>query len=130
TLEFSGNLFPEVVSIDLDDAGTPIPGVNTGALTAIVGGEQVVAYCIDFDLAIDVGDVLGEVPWEDVTVPNLDTVAAIITGYDATDPVGDPAGFEITGSGPVRSASIQAAVWYFTNGLTTTGPADVAANVA
>src|SRR5690606_746393 len=42
----------------------------------------------------------------------------------------DPAGFEITGSGPVRSASIQAAVWYFTNGLTTTGPADVAANVA
>ncbi len=130
SLEFVGDVHPEVLRIDLDHEGTPIVGVLAGAMAANVGGDDVIAYCIDLLRVIDVGDVIDEITWEEVGSPNLDIVASILSGYDSSDPASDPAGYELTGSGAVRSAAIQGAVWYYTNGVTTTGPADVAANVA
>ena len=130
TFTVTGLLDPVPVVVDLAYGGDEFLDSTVSALVGVIDGNEIVAYCLDVERLITDGDVVDESSWDAVGVPNLSIVAAILASYDARLPGADPSGFQLTGTQAVRSASIQTAIWHYTNGVSVTSGGPVAANIA
>ena len=118
---------------------TPYPDTNPAGYTAIstfagtinaasVDDPSLTAelYCINLNVETYVGIGYESGTWDESTVPNVDYVAYILNNYYPT--TGEPS----TLGENERAAAVQAAIWYFTDGLVvnTSSPAIRAATAA
>lgn len=80
-------------------------------LLAIDGGDVEIAYCIDLQTEITIGeDDLVETPWATSGIARLDEVSYILHTYTASSDA-------LVGTLDQRAAAIQAAIWTLTDGF-------------
>lgn len=99
-----------------DTGGTAHPvTVSAGEMLATVDGVPTQGYCIDFTHGISGGATLPEADWAQMPVPEgrIDSIAWVLNHYY---PANDPA-FPIQGTNAQKAASVQAAIWHFSDGF-------------
>ncbi|WP_127572013.1 thioester domain-containing protein [Georgenia faecalis] len=84
--------------------------IGTIIATDTLTGQEALTYCIEINVATQVGINYVRATWDEANVPNLGYVAYILDGYyPATD---EPAAAPTVDE---RAAAVQAAIWYFTD---------------
>lgn len=99
-----------------DASGTAHPvTVSAGEMLATVDGVPTQGYCIDFTHGISGGATLPEADWAQMPVPagRIDSIAWVLNHYYPQD---DPA-FPLQGNAAQKAASVQAAIWHFSDGF-------------
>jgi TQXA domain-containing protein len=131
-LTFSGlGEFATVNGTYLDKQGVAHEvSVSAGEMLATVDGVPTMGYCIDFANGIGAGDQLPEADWQDMPVApgRINSIAWILNHYYPKD---DPA-FPLQGTTAQKAASVQAAIWHYSDGFDLGGGNDpvIAANYA
>jgi TQXA domain-containing protein len=88
-------------------------------MLADVDGVPAGGCCIDFVNGIGAGDQLPEANGQGMPVPpgRIDSIAWILNHYDPND---DPA-LPLQGTTAQQAASVQAAIWHYSDGFDLTG---------
>ena len=99
-----------------DSAGTAHPvTASAGEMLATVDGVPTQGYCIDFTHGISGGASLPEADWAQMPVPpgRIDSIAWVLNHFYPQD---DPK-YPLQGTVAQKAASVQAAIWHFSDGF-------------
>jgi len=100
-------------------AGQSVSGSNhsgfAGLINVTVDGVPSQTYCIDIGHHISSGQTQEEADWADANVPNIETVARILNNYYPNTNGSLPGAYLLSGSNNQLAASVQAAIWHFTD---------------